>query len=207
MKPITIPITRTSSDIPSIPGTLYGTGKSAVIFSNMDTNDQQEWNPVVKALVPGPCMVVTYDYPGFSIDQSEILEEVVSCVAGMGAERIILIGASRGGVASLKVASRRVHDDRIVAVAALSAPIEHEGSVFYTDDELREISVPKLLINSEEDDGAEDNRKMLSLFCEPKKLLFYSGDGHGAEIFDGHEEAVVEALLDFINRSFSRETA
>jgi len=40
MKQITIPITRSSSNIPPIPGALYGTGKSAVILSNMDTNGQ-----------------------------------------------------------------------------------------------------------------------------------------------------------------------
>ncbi|VFQ42807.1 alpha/beta fold hydrolase [Desulfoluna butyratoxydans] len=203
MTPMTISISQSTSNTSSVSGSLYGSGTTAVILSNMDTNDQREWEPVVEALASGPHMVVTYDYPGFSLDQSHILEAVISHVASMGATRFLLAGASRGGVASLKVASRRPHDEKIVGVAALSAPIEHEGSVFYTAEELKAIAVPKLLVNSEGDDGAADNHRMLTLFNAPKTLAIYPGDGHGTQIFDEHKEAAVEALVSFINRAFS----
>lgn len=203
MNPITIPISQSTSDTPSVPGTLYGSGTTAVILSNMDTNDQREWAPVVEALSSGPHMVVTYDYPGFSLEQSPILEAVIAHVTAMGATRIFLAGASRGGVASLKVAAKHPNDKRIVGIAALSSPIEHEGTIFYTEEELKAISVPKLLINSEGDDGAADNHRMLALFSAPKTLAFYPGDGHGTQIFDEHKDAAVETLATFINHAFS----
>ena len=175
----------------SVNGKRYGSGDIAIIFSNMDTNEQSEWNPIINCLISDRYMGFTYDYPEHKDDQSEILEEVISFAHGLGVKKIVLVGASRGGVASIKVAARQVNNDKIVGVIAISAPIEYEGTVFYSDSELRTIKIPKLLVNSEKDDGAEDNRKMLELFSEPKELLFYSGDAHGTELFENERESVV----------------
>lgn len=116
----------------------------------------------------------------------------------MGVKRIILIGASRGGVASIKVAARQLHRDNIIGVAALSAPIEYEGTVFYSHGELKKITIPKLLINSENDDGAKDNHKMLQIFNRPKELVVYPGDAHGTELLEKERKSIVENLQSLI---------
>ena len=123
---------------------------------------------------------------------------MVSFARDLGAKKIILVGASRGGVASIKVASRQANNDTIVGIVAISAPIEYEGTVFYNNDELRRIKIPKLLLNSEKDGGAEDNRKMLEIFSEPKELFFYSGDAHGTELFENERKSVTTKINGFM---------
>ncbi len=197
-KPFSIPITKTNTDEKSINGYYYGSGDIAIIFSNMDTNDQNEWNPIINDLISDRYLGFTYAYTEQIDDQSETLEEVISFARGMGAKKIVLVGASRGGVASIKVAARHVNNDSIAGVVAISAPIEYEGTIFYNDDELNGIRIPKLLLNSERDDGADDNRKMIEIFREPKELLFYPGDAHGTEFFDKERESIIKKMESFI---------
>lgn len=108
-----------------------------------------------------------------------------------------------GGVAAIKVAARHVNNDSVVAIVAISAPIEYEGTAFYSNDELRAITIPKLLLNSEKDDGAEDNRKMLEIFSEPKSLLIYPGNAHGTELFKNDRESVTAKISVFIKSVLS----
>ncbi len=100
-------------------------------------------------------------------------------------------------------ANNNINSD-IVAVAALAAPIEYEGTVFYSAEELNSISVPKLLINSEGDDSASDTRKMHEMLIEPKAISFYSGDEHGTDIFNNpnHKKALIKQLVNFVSSSF-----
>jgi len=195
-KPFSIPITDT--DKKSVNGYYYGSGDIAIIFSNMDTNEQNEWNPLINDLISDRYLGFTYAYTEHMDDQSRILEEVISFASGMGAKKIVPVGASRGGVASIKVAARHVNNDSLVGVIAISAPIEYEGTVFYSNDELSGIRIPKLLLNSERDDGADDNRKMIEIFREPKELLLYPGDAHGTELFDKELESIIKKMDSFI---------
>jgi hypothetical protein len=184
-------------------GRLYGSGEKAIIFSNMDTNNQSEWDPIIDYIISGGYMILTYNYFQHMDDQSRTLEDAISFVKASGAKKIVLIGASRGGVTSVKVAARSVDNNCIVGVAALSAPIKHEGIVFYSTDELCGIRIPKLLINSESDDGADDTRKMYEIFEEPKELFIYPGNAHGTELFHKERESIIKKLQDFIESVFS----
>jgi hypothetical protein len=199
---VSIPITQSSADSRPTNGNLYGSGYMAIIFSNMDTNDQSEWDRIVNDLISDRYMILTYDYFQHMDDQSRTLEDAISFVCGSGVKKIILIGASRGGVASIKVAARHINNDCIAGVVAFSAPIEYEGTVFYRKDELSRIKIPKLLINSENDDGANDTRKMFEIFDDPKELLFYPGEAHGTKLFDKERESILEKLQDFISAAF-----
>ena len=199
---VSIPITQLFPDCRSTNGNLYGSGHMAIILSNMDTNDQSEWDAIINDLISDRYMILTYDYLQHIDDQSRTLEDAISFVCGSGAKKIILIGASRGGVASIKVAARHMNNNCIVGVVAFSAPIEYEGTVFYSKDELSRIKIPKLLINSENDDGANDTRKMFEIFGDPKELLFYPGDAHGTELFDKERESIIKKLQDFTAAAF-----
>lgn len=199
---VSIPITQSSPVSRSINGNLYGSGHMAIILSNMDTNDQSEWDAIINDLISDRYMILTYDYFQHIDDQSRTLEDAISFVCDSGAKKIILIGASRGGVASIKVAARHMNNNCIVGVVAFSAPIEYEGTVFYSKDELSRIKIPKLLINSENDDGANDTRKMFEIFGNPKELLFYPGDAHGTELFDKERESIIKKLHDFTAAAF-----
>ncbi|PLX92396.1 MAG: alpha/beta hydrolase [Desulfuromonas sp.] len=195
---VCIPVKDSTSRHSTTNGSLYGSGETAIILSNMDTNDQTEWDAVVEALVADDRMIVTYDYLQQQDDQSPVLEDVIAFVCAAGAKTVILVGASRGGVASINVAANTKDNHCILGVVALSAPIEYEGIVFYGKEELSRIKIPKLLINSEHDDGASDTREMFQLFDEPKELVFYPGDAHGTQLFTREHQAIITELQDFI---------
>lgn len=199
---VRIPLTGSYNDKIS-EGKLYGSGEHGIIFSNMDTNNQSEWTPVISKMVSDDYMILTYNYYQYEDDQSGILENAISFLKASGAKKIILIGASRGGVASLKVSAKTTMKDCIVGVVALSAPIEYEGTVFYSNDELCRIEIPKLLINSESDDGADDTRKMYELFKRPKEMILYPGAAHGTELFDEECESLVGRLKNFAESVFA----
>ncbi len=197
-----IPLT-TSYEDKSTKGRYYGTGGNVVILSNMGTNNQDEWTPFVQSLPLDYCTVLTYDYLQHEEDQSHILEDVISFAQSGGGEKIVLIGAGIGGVASLKLAAHPAPDKAVIGVVSISAPLEHKEGVFYNKEELSQITIPKLLINTEDDECAAGTRQIYELMSEPKELCFYPGGAHGAEIFDTtHRSALIEKLNAFVNSRF-----
>lgn len=184
-------------------GDLYGSGENAVILSNMDTNCRYEWEPAVTDLYSTDHMILTYDYPKHEDDQSGVLNAAIAFVKAKGARKIILIGASRGGVASVKVAANPQMDKSIIGISPISTPVAYAGTTFFTPEELSGINIPKLLINSEYDVCADGTRKMYDLFTEPKEMQFYSGDAHGTQLFYQHRQPVIQKLREFITALFS----
>ncbi|OPX96004.1 MAG: Alpha/beta hydrolase family protein [Syntrophorhabdus sp. PtaB.Bin006] len=201
MQTVSIPIVQSNSSL-TTDGKIYGSRERAVIFSNMDTNNQNEWSSIIELINSNDCMFITYNYVQYEVDQSTTLDSVVSFAKNLEVKQIILVGASRGGVASIKVAANMFDKDHIVGVVALSAPIEHEGIVFYNSEELSRIRIPKLLVNSESDECVAGTFKMYQLVNYPKELLIYSGEAHGTEIFLKDGKAFAQKLNDFISSVF-----
>lgn len=194
---IKIPLTG-SRNGPSTGGNLYGDGNRAVILSNMNTNDQGEWRPLLGPLLRHGFQVLTYDYPDPQADQWAVLLDVISYSKKFGAEKIVLIGASRGGVTSMQVLARSRDLAGIVGVAAISSPVEHEGAVFFSPEELARVSLPKLFINTEHDECAAGTRRMYDLVPAPKEMVFYPGSAHGTEIFSTADApGLLRHLLNF----------
>jgi len=148
-----------------IKGIIYGNGPNIVILSNMDPNDPESWAPIIPELVTKKLSVLTYAYNRNGTERAKDLLEVLAFAQSLGFEKVALIGACRGGVISIQAAAN--NNSEIVSVAALAVPIEYEGTVFYSSEELTSISIPKLLINSEGDYSANDTRKMHEMFVEP----------------------------------------
>jgi len=191
----------------SINGVIYGDGPNVVILSNMDPNELDSWDPIIPELVAQKRSVLSYAYNRNGTERVTDLLEVIAFVRSHGFAKIVLIGACRGGVITIQAAANNSSTADIVAVAALAAPIEYEGTTFYSSEELSSISVPKLLINSEGDDSASDTRKMYEVVIEPKAISFYHGDEHGTDIFNNadHREVLIRQLVDFASSSFSGE--
>lgn len=199
---ITIPLTISYSNN-TTNGMSYGLGDNVIILSNMDTNDQREWIPVIDNMASDHLMIVTYNYIQQQDDQSEVLEDVILFIKSLGAKKILLIGASRGGVASLKVATNPTYSKDLVGIVALSAPIEYNGVVFYSHKELKNIEIPTLLINSEYDDGVNDTLSMFEILDNKKEFKIYPGSGHGTEILIDNKDSLLSIIQDFSNSVFA----
>lgn len=191
-----------ASDGGTINGTLYGHSPQAIILSNTDDNFPSSWDPIVPELARD-YMLLTYTYMHSDTARTDDLKDALAFIREQGATKIILIGASRGGIASVQVAADPKSNPDIVAVAALSAPRYYNGVTFYSDEMLQAIKVPKLLINSEKDTWAKDTQEMYDLFVEPKELHFYSGGAHGTDLFYAYRDDLIQRLVDFVKAGFA----
>jgi len=69
-----------------------------------------------------------------------------------------------------------------------------------SDTDIRAISAPKLIINSEGDSFASDDQQMFQNARPPKALHLYPGDAHGVVIFGtDNGQDLVARILAFVN--------
>lgn len=187
----------------SITGALYGDAPNIVVLSNMDPNNQESWEPLIHELVARKYTVLSYRYNRSGTERLKDLLDVLAFIRSRNFQKILLIGACRGGVISLQAVANQKNSEDIIAVAALAVPIEYDGITFYSKEELSSITIPKLLINSEEDDSARDTREIFKLFTEPKTMFFHSGNAHGTDIFSepDNRELLIDQLANFVSKN------
>src|SRR5262245_21851334 len=91
-------------------GRWYGTGTTVVVLSNMGDNDPGAWDAFAPLLAERGYGVLTYRFRDIRDTSASIagtvadLTGAIAFVRGRGATRIVLIGASLGGMATAKVA-------------------------------------------------------------------------------------------------------
>ncbi|HMD81749.1 MAG TPA: alpha/beta fold hydrolase, partial [Anaerolineales bacterium] len=149
-------VTFDTADGATVSGELYGSGETAVIFSVMG-NCKPGWREFAQLTAAQGFMALTYQWRGCresgSVDENEIQKFVedtrgaINFVRGQGAERIILVGASLGGLASAKVAVEMQASGLVVIASPPSIPqwgFEIERADLNTD-------IPKLFITAEND--------------------------------------------------------
>ena len=199
-------VTFDTADGATVSGELYGSGETAVIFSVMG-NCKPGWREFAQLTAAQGFMALTYQWRGCresgSVDENEIQKFVedargaINFVRGQGAEKIILVGASLGGLASAKVAVETQASGLVVLASPPSIPqwgFEIEPADLNTD-------IPKLFITAENDNtvSADDSRDLYDLAAEPKQWQTYPGTAHGTDLFDGENGAELEQrILRFI---------
>jgi predicted alpha/beta hydrolase len=199
-------VTFETPDGATIAGELYGSGKTAVVFSVMG-NCKPGWREFAQLTAAQGIMALTYPWRGCRdvglTDEDELQKFVddargaINFVRAQGAEKIILAGASLGGVASAKLAIES-QASGIVVVASPPAisqwGFEIEAADLNTD-------IPKLFITAEDDPTvpASATRQLYDLAAEPKEWQTYPGDKHGTDLFEtASGEAMQQRILGFI---------
>ncbi len=189
-------------------GLLYGQGKTAVICSHMLGYTKSIWpeSGIVQRLALRGYLVLAYDFRGYgdSIGSPTIrnnttfndvdLRAAIAFMRQQGATKIVLLGASMGGTASLSVASSIPVD----AVITLSAPQNFASGV--TDDQVKAMNMPKLFVNSQEDSYASETQHMYDIASQPKVLQMYPGGAHGTAIFDDNGVDLTQRILTFVSQ-------
>lgn len=199
-------VTFETADGATVNGELYGSGKTAVIFSVMG-NCKLGWREFAQVTAAQGFMALTYQWHGCrefgSADEDELQKFVedtraaISFVHEQGAEKIILVGASLGGCASAKLAVESQASGLVVLASPPSIPqwgFEIESADLATD-------IPKLFITAENDDtvSADATRALYDLAAEPKEWQTYPGTAHGTDLFDGESgPELQQRILEFI---------
>lgn len=188
-------------------GRVYGeqTGTTAVILAHELDRNQNVWNRLAEHLVARGFQVLTFDFRGHgeSPGQKEagVADGDVAAAARFlrrlnQARPIVLVGASMGGAAVLKVASR----GEFKGVVTLSAPVSVRGLSAVPD--VERIVAPKLFIAAEGDDRyTQDARRLFDQAKDPKELKLFPGGAHGTDLLKGDSGlAVRDYLVQFLEK-------
>jgi pimeloyl-ACP methyl ester carboxylesterase len=201
-------VTFPATDGVALHGRVYGHGATAVILSNMGDNDPRPWDDFAPLLAARAYRVLTYSfrYPlrtnAFTTAYAQgTVPDLLGAVAyarAAGATRIVLIGASLGGITVGKVGAQA----GAAAVVIISA--EQDLSLYglvVSAAELAALTVPKLFIASEQDTNTAYalTKQFYDNAPEPKQFHGYAGGVHGIGLFataDGDD--LRGRLLDFV---------
>lgn len=192
-----------TSDGVALHGLQFGAGRVGVVLAHQTGTDGRSWQPLATALAAAGYLVVALDFrsfgqsegqfspPGLPTDVAAAAEYLIS----QGAEEIVVIGASMGGIASLDAVASGLVDP--VAIVTLSAPHIWQG-LEVTDDELRGIDAPGLIINTEGDEFVLSTRRMVRELPDAEEQL-YAGRGHGTDLLSGDlANALVARIVEFV---------
>ena len=201
----TYSVTFDTEDGATINGELYGTGRTAVIFSVMG-NCKPGWREFAQVTAAQGYMALTYQWRGCkanSVDQvliQKFLEDTGAAIAFVreqGAEKIVLVGASLGGAASAKLAV----ESQASGLVVLASPPSISQWGFEIESADLNTDIAKLFITAEDDNivPAASTRALYDLAAEPKEWQTYPGSAHGTDLFEGESaEELQQRILEFI---------
>jgi uncharacterized protein len=186
----------TTKDGVQISGRLFEAGKVGVVLGHMYPENQESWWPFAKLLASKGYTALAFDFRGYresrgtkDISKIDLDMEAAYDFISPKVERVVLIGASMGGTAALKVAARR----KVAGVAALSAPDAFKGLDATAD--IPRITVPKMFVASKDDTWAASSLGFMKSAKEPKQLKIFSGNYHGTYLFGTEHDAELKLLL------------
>jgi dienelactone hydrolase len=183
----------------ALDGYVLGTGSTGIVLANeLDTN-ACDWKPYAKQLADRGYRVLAFDFNGDKrsgyVQGSSDDDDVVSAAAFLrqqGAQKIVLIGASRGGTAVL-VAATKIQPP-VAGVISLSGPGMFGGMNAVSA--VPTLSMPVLFVAADMDGSfATDAQTMYN--SSPKglaTLALMEGGGHGMQFPLGGAASSVRAM-------------
>lgn len=184
-------------------GRAFGEGEVGVVLSHMFPADQGSWRGFAQELADQGYLALTYNFRGYGDSEGEkrismIARDVAAAVKHireLGADQVVLIGASMGGSASLIAAGELEVD----GVATLSAPAEFRG--LDAMGAVRSVAEPMLFIAALSDEEAARSARGFLKAAPASDLELLGGDAHGTDLLEGSRGEKVRDML----KSFVRD--
>lgn len=200
-------VTFETPDGATITGELYGSGTTAVVFSVMG-NCRPGWRELAQLTAAQGMMALTYSWrdcgPAGPLNERDLIRNFVNDARGairfvrqQGAEKIILAGASLGGLASAKLAI----ESNASGLVVFASPVEIARWDFKIVAEDLDIDIPKLFMIAEEDTVVPlaSSQVLYDLAADPKEWQTYPGTAHGTDLFkEDYGEEATQRILQFI---------
>jgi esterase/lipase len=178
----------------------------AVIFAVMG-NCKPGWREFAQLTAAQGLMALMYQWRGCKeyrlVHENENRNFVddargaINFVREQGAEKIVLAGASLGGLASAKLAI----ESQASGIVVVASPPGISQWGFEIEPADLETDIPKLFITAEDDPTvpASATRQLYDLAAEPKDWQTYPGYVHGTDLFETEsEEEMQRRILEFI---------
>lgn len=187
-------------------GLVFGTGRTGIVLSHQAGGDLCQWLPYGKVLAQRGYRVLAFDFPGSGSSTyatAELDEAVVSAATFLradGATKVVLIGASMGGTASLAAAVEV--SPPVAGVVSLSGPTTYNQTEAI--DAAPKLAVPVLYVVAEDDDPSFVDSAYelyrLTPAGDPRKLVVLPSGGHGVELLNSDPKSpATPAVTTFLN--------
>jgi predicted alpha/beta-hydrolase family hydrolase len=196
-----------ASDGTRLEGRVFGSGNVGVVLAHMFPADQRSWWPFAGTLADDGYRVMTFDFRGYcpggnagcsggSKDIPRIWEDVVAAAGYLrnaGVTRVMLVGASMGGTASLLAAAQPEVDPS--AIVTLSAPLSFEG-LTVDPATLQNVEAPKLFIAGNGDaTAAQAAQQLYDQALGSRRVEIEPTDDHGTDLLTGTRGEEVQKLI------------
>jgi pimeloyl-ACP methyl ester carboxylesterase len=201
-------VTFRSRDGVRLAGRMFGTGTVGVVLSHMLPADQTSWWDFADELAGRGYRALTYDFRGYCPGGdagcsgghkqiSAMWQDVLGAIdeiRSAGAERVVLIGASMGGTASLVAASKP--GVQVQAIVTLSAPTSIEGLVA-DQTTLSTVTAAKLFIagNGDPTGAADAAQQLYDTSPQPKRVDIVTSNDHGTNLLTGNQSGIVPTTI------------
>jgi alpha-beta hydrolase superfamily lysophospholipase len=182
--------------------------RTAVVLAHMSVGDLCQWVPYARGLARKGFFVFPFDLRGHGFSEGRQdharagadVSAAVRAVRGLGARKVVVVGASLGGIAAvIATAAAKPALDGLVAV---SAPVSIAGELNAMPAAQR-LRVPTLYVAAEQDQSppydftADAQRLYDATGTTQKRLELLSGSLHGVFLVEG-SGAVRKLLLAFV---------
>jgi pimeloyl-ACP methyl ester carboxylesterase len=185
-------VTFTTGDGLDLVGRVYGEGTTAIVCSHQRQSSKADFAIAGPVLAAEGFMVLAYDNrgdgeseQGVPVDRGLDLLSAIELVRARGAEKVVLLGASRGGTLSLDAATQTDVD----AIVTLSSPPPDDGPAA-----VAAVTAPSLYVNR----FADSTQEMFEAANQPKEIEIYPGGNHGVALFDS-EPGLIDRIVAFIS--------
>jgi pimeloyl-ACP methyl ester carboxylesterase len=198
-----------AADGTKLVGHRFGKGTTAVILAHQSEGSLCDWLPYARRLAARGYFAFPIDFRGYGFSQVRTgraanryaadLAAAVKAMRRLGKKKIVLVGASMGGIAAVTAAANIA--PAVDGVVSVSAPARFRGmDAVKTAPRLR---VPVLYLAAEDDDNAgydfsEDATALEAATASAdKRLEILPGSLHGIGLVGGsaRAKALVEVFL------------
>jgi pimeloyl-ACP methyl ester carboxylesterase len=200
------PVACTAADGVQLHGIVLGRGTTAVVLAHEYPSSLCGWFPYAAGLARGGVRVLLFDQraKGSRLDLDVVA--VVEKARELGAAKVVAMGASLGGAATLVAAGRDCFFvSGIVSVSGETDLRTYGRGVppLYAVPTERRIRAPLLVVGSKDDPlvGEADVARLLAHARAPwKHSVLVDGSGHGWDLLQGGgaSETIRDAVADFL---------
>ena len=178
----------------TVEGTIYGEGGCGVVLTPQINLDRESWTEQARQLADDGYLALAIDEDEDNRPES-VLGAVDYLMGERETERIVLIGASSGGEASV-VANARAETDAVTGIVAISPGGGTERA--------SDLQGRKLFVVAEDDDErfVRTTEELHEQASDPKELRIYSGSEHGQDLFETeHGEDLLEGIVTLVEEA------
>ena len=185
-------------------GRHYGDGDLTVVLAHMRPADQESWKPFAESLAAQGYSAFTFNFRGYSPSGGDKdiglidldLGGALDYLATQGVQQPVLVGASMGGTAAVKVAANR----DVAGIFVLSAPAAIDG--LSAADYVANVEEPKFFMVAEDDLSARTDGAALYDASNGERFYeVFTGGEHGSDLVYGrHSELVQGRIVEFLEQ-------